>query len=208
MHTCEVCFLHSTSAHASKRGLPVSRSLQTMVGAWCTVLQVNAALDELVAHAAACYKQMLLVSRNQLGRVAAEERQRLHDLYHSVEVSVHGFGTLRVEEQGEGGNACGGLGRKEGEGVGVPLKHCGSGSAGATSDIVRRRLDILCSPCVYLCRGSANFETRNVCIFWVSWARTGRQRLRIEGQLGLKGGALLHSFHCLCAAVCLAEGSA
>jgi hypothetical protein len=53
------------------------------------VLQVNAALDELVAHAAACYKQMLMVSRNQLGRVAAEERQRLHDLYHSVEVRAH-----------------------------------------------------------------------------------------------------------------------
>jgi hypothetical protein len=56
------------------------------------VLQVNAALEEVVAHAALCYKQMVLVSRNQLNRVAAEERQRWHDLYHGVEVSslAHG----------------------------------------------------------------------------------------------------------------------
>jgi hypothetical protein len=48
--------------------------------------QVNAALEELVSHAVLCHKQMGLVSRNQLNRVAAEERQRLHDLYHGVEV--------------------------------------------------------------------------------------------------------------------------
>lgn len=53
------------------------------------LFQVNAALEELVSHAAACYKQMVLVSRNQLNRVAAEERQRLHDLYHAVEVGRH-----------------------------------------------------------------------------------------------------------------------
>lgn len=51
---------------------------------------MNAALEELVGHAAACYKQMVLVSRNQLNRVAAEERQRLHDLYHAVEVGRQG----------------------------------------------------------------------------------------------------------------------
>lgn len=47
---------------------------------------MNAALDELVGHAVLCYKQMVQVSRNQLNRVAAEERQRLHDLYRAVEV--------------------------------------------------------------------------------------------------------------------------
>lgn len=45
-----------------------------------------------MSHAALCYKQMALVSRNQLSRVAAEERQRLHDLYHNVEVRVPGRG--------------------------------------------------------------------------------------------------------------------
>jgi hypothetical protein len=59
------------------------------------VLQVNAALEEVVAHAALCYKQMALVSRNQLNRVAAEERQRWHDLYHGVEVSTQHFGAWR-----------------------------------------------------------------------------------------------------------------
>lgn len=39
-----------------------------------------------MGHAALCYKQMVQVSRNQLNRVAAEERQQLHDLYHAVEV--------------------------------------------------------------------------------------------------------------------------
>jgi hypothetical protein len=51
-----------------------------------TRLQVNAALEELVGHAAACHRQMVLVARNQLTRVAAEDRQRLHELYHGVEV--------------------------------------------------------------------------------------------------------------------------
>lgn len=50
-----------------------------------TLEKVNAALEEVVSHAALCHKQMGLVSRNQLNRVAAEERRRLHDLYHGVE---------------------------------------------------------------------------------------------------------------------------
>lgn len=70
--------------------LPTLQGQVALIAAACcnTVPQVNAALEEVVAHAAVCYKQMVLVSRNQLNSVAAEERQRWHDLYHGVEVST------------------------------------------------------------------------------------------------------------------------
>lgn len=63
------------------------RILDMLLLLFCvTHTQVNAALEEMAGYAATCYKHMALVSRNQLTRVAAEERQRLHELYHAVEV--------------------------------------------------------------------------------------------------------------------------
>lgn len=50
-------------------------------------LQVNAALDEVAGFAEANNKSMIAVARHQLGRMGAEERQRLHGLYHGVAVS-------------------------------------------------------------------------------------------------------------------------
>lgn len=49
-------------------------------------LQVNAAVDELAGFSEANHKAMASVARNQLSRVAAEERVRLQDLYHHIAV--------------------------------------------------------------------------------------------------------------------------
>lgn len=49
--------------------------------------QVNAAIDEVAGFAESVHKSMAAVARNQLGRMGAEERQRLHGMYHNIAVS-------------------------------------------------------------------------------------------------------------------------
>lgn len=64
---------------------------------------MNGALDELVGYAAACHKSMAMVGRNQLGRVTAEERQRMHDLHRAVEVKREGGWAAGRHEDGDKG---------------------------------------------------------------------------------------------------------
>lgn len=54
-------------------------------------LQVNAALDEVAGFAESTHKSMTAVARNQLGRMGAEDRQRLHGMYHGFGVSADGW---------------------------------------------------------------------------------------------------------------------